>query len=121
VFENMNKLGMGFVDDGQNFRPVAQGIADFAKLDGESKVRFGLWASGIIVGYEQAFYQYQVGLLDADRWALLRSRFKGVACSPGFAEWWKTTPTRPEVTPEFLALVEEILGEESEGAGGSLS
>ena len=40
-----------------------------------------------------------------------------LASMPGFAEWWRTTPNRPYVPPEFIALVDEILGEEPDDRG----
>ncbi len=34
---------------------------------------------------------------------------------PGGVQWWRQMP-HPTLGPEFVALVEEILGEETDGA-----
>jgi hypothetical protein len=51
-----------------------------------------------------------MGLLDQDRWEKELSAFAGLLGSPGVAQWWKAS--HPKNSPEFVALVEEILGEE---------
>ena len=65
------------------------------------------------MGYENAYYQYRSGLLDEDRWHFYRDqlaspvqqRCTGVHAVVGDQH---STPW----TPEFVALVEEILAEE---------
>ena len=37
--------------------------------------------------------------------------------TPGVARWWASGELTAGFSPEFVALVSEILGEEAEGAG----
>ena len=67
---------------------------------------------GVVHAYENAHYQYRVGMLDEERWQKHYADVRGWSEMPGFAQWWRTIP--PNVSPEFVALVEEILGEEAD-------
>jgi len=65
--------------------------------------------------------------LDEDRWAMHRGDIVRFFARPGVIQWWLGNPDpgskyagggRDEFSPEFVALVEEILGEQAEGGGG---
>ena len=93
--------------------------ADFAMLEGEDLMRFYLWAAGVLAAYENAYYQYRVGLLDEDRWRLYHGQLVSVlspdrGVGPGIADYWRTGELTS--SPEFVALVDEILGEEPDRA-----
>jgi hypothetical protein len=49
-------------------------------------------------------------MLDEDRWQIHYADVRELFANPGIAQWWRTMP--PNMSPEFVALVEEILGEE---------
>ncbi|MDH3729285.1 MAG: hypothetical protein OER77_17275, partial [Myxococcales bacterium] len=53
------------------------------------------------------------GMLEADRWEVRRASLVQILANPGLVQWWRAMP--PALSPEFVALVEEILGEEAEG------
>jgi hypothetical protein len=95
---------------------VRLGIADFEQLSEEDAFRFLLWAGGVVMACENAYYQYRMGMLDEDRWQVhfnvLRATFGG----SGFVQWWRSDQISGQLAPEFVALVSEILGEEAEGA-----
>jgi hypothetical protein len=82
-----------------------------------------MWANRVMISLENAHYQYRIGMLDEDRWRLYHAALRGNLGYPGFAHWWTETPpgVRNMLSPEFVALVEEILGEEAEGADGTQS
>ena len=61
---------------------------------------------------ENAYYQYRAGLLDDDRWKQYHARLRALVSPPGAAHWWRTSEMVASFAPEFVALVEEILGEE---------
>jgi hypothetical protein len=92
------------------------GMADFKQLSEEDAHRFYVWAGGLVMACENAYYQYRIGMLDEDRWRVQRSIVQGTFSAPGVAQWWRSNPPIPDLSPEFVALVEEILGEESERA-----
>ncbi len=92
------------------------GLADFARLSEEDVWRFGLWMAGVVHAFENAHYQYRVGMLDEERWQKHYADVRGYFEMPGVVQWWRTTP--PNLSPEFVALVEEILGEEPDRADG---
>jgi hypothetical protein len=94
---------------------VRLGLADFHQLNEEDAFRFNFWITSVMYQYDNGQYQFRVGLLDEDRWQMHLSGLKVMLQSPGFAQWWRTNAMTASFAPEFVALVEEILGEESEG------
>jgi hypothetical protein len=91
---------------------VRLGLRDFERLSDEDAFRFNLWASAVTMACENSHYQYRIGMLDEDRWQNHRSAVELSFGSPGFAQWWRSNPPTPGSSPEFIALVEEILAEE---------
>jgi hypothetical protein len=64
--------------------------------------------------YENALYQRRVGLLDEERWRVQLLALSSALLNPGVGQWWNAAGYR-SYSPEFVALVEEILGEERQG------
>jgi len=93
---------------------VRLGLGDFEQLSDEDAFRFNLSASAVTMACENSHYQYRIGMLDEDRWQIHRSAVELSFRSPGFAQWWRSNPSIPDSSPEFVALVEEILGEEAD-------
>ncbi len=96
-------------------KTIRTGLTDFERLDEDEALEFGYWAIGIVQTYDNAYYQYRVGMLDGDRWEMQRAVIVGLFRNPSFFQWWKTAATAT-ASPEFVALVSEILGEEPERA-----
>jgi hypothetical protein len=105
------------MDNPERERAIRLGMLDYTNLSEEDAFRFNVWMNGVIQAQDNAHYQYRVGMLDEERWQKhygdLRSLFRS---SPGVREWWKASTMRPTMSLEFVALVEEILGEEAEAA-----
>jgi hypothetical protein len=98
-------------------RGIHAGLMDYDQLDDETAFQFDCWFGPIIAAYDNAYYQYRTGMLDSDRWEIQHSDLQRTfALYPGLSQYWKTH--RVGAGPEFVALVEEILGEEGEGADG---
>jgi hypothetical protein len=91
---------------------LRSGMADFHQLDDAEAIQFQFWFAGVMGGYDNAYYQYRMGLLDEERWQTQRSAIVSVFASPGMVQLWEVRVVN--VSPEFVALVEEILGEEAE-------
>jgi len=69
--------------------------------------------------YDNAYYQYRMGMLDDGRWEMHRTDITSLFEFSGIAQWWSSTRARRSgFSPEFSALVDEILGEEPESAEG---
>lgn len=66
--------------------------------------------------YENAHYQCRMGLIDADRWAISRRDLERTLSYPALAQWWRSEPST--LSPEFVTLVEEILGEQADRGDG---
>ncbi len=98
----------------QREQAVMLGMADFSRLSEEDAFRFTYWMTGVAHAFENAHYQYRVGMLDEDRWQKHYADVRGLFQNPGVAQWCRAAP--PNVSPEFVALVEEILGEEPDRA-----
>jgi len=72
--------------------------------------------------FDNVYYQYRTGMLEENRWELHRADIVTLFMSPGVVSWWRSNshnragidPGRAggtQYSPEFVALVEEILGE----------
>jgi len=97
-------------------RVIRSGMAGVDDLDEDDAYQFFYWATGVMHSFENAHYLYRAGMLDADRWEVRRASLVQSLANPGLVQWWKANPST--LSPEFVALVEEILGEEAEGGGG---
>ena len=92
-------------------KTIRTGLTDFERLDEDEAFEFGYWAHGVVHTYDNAYYQYRVGMLDGDRWEMQRAIILDFFRNPSFVQWWKTAALE-NLSPEFVALVEDILGEE---------
>jgi hypothetical protein len=101
------KLAPGFSET------VRSGLAYFHQLGDAEAMQFNFWVAGLMGGYDNAYYQYRKGLLDEERWQTQRSAVATFLAIPGIVQLWKASQLN--LSPEFVALVEEILGEEAEG------
>ncbi len=91
------------------------GMVDFHQLSEERSRLFKMWVHGIMQSYENAHYQFRVGLLDEDRWRMHRSSLQFLLGRQGVRLWWATRSDLIE-SPEFAVLVSEMLGKEPEPA-----
>jgi hypothetical protein len=97
---------------------VRVGMDDYAQLDDDDAFQFNFWITGVMHSYDNAYYQYHMGMLEDGRWEMHRADCATMLTAPGVAEWWKSIRhRRSSFSPEFVALVEEILGEEPDRAG----
>jgi hypothetical protein len=97
-------------DNPQREQAVTLGMADFSQLSEEDAFRFILWVNGVTHAFENAHYQYRQGMLDEDRWQMHYADARQMFQKPGVVQWWRAAP--PNVSPAFIALVDEILAEE---------
>jgi len=91
---------------------VRLGLNDYAGLCEEDAFRFGWWMVETARAFDNGHYQYRVGMLDEERW---RMHYLDVVLffqRPGVREWWRTST--PNLSPEFVSLVEEILVEQDQ-------
>jgi hypothetical protein len=93
-------------------RLVRRGYANVDQLDEDGLFRFGLYLGGMLTEYDNAYYQYRVGLLDEARWQQNHSRLVFMLQPPGVARWWASGQIPGVLSPEFIALVEQNLSEQ---------
>ena len=115
IFQTMNSGR----NDPQTVRAIRADMANFAELDEEDAHLFDWWIHGVMHSYDNAHYQYRKGMLDDERWEMHRSDVAGLFTNdPGAGQWWRqTSGRRSAFSPDFVALVEEILGEEPDDRG----
>jgi hypothetical protein len=87
------------------------GLADFSRLNEKDSFRFIFWMTGAFHAFDNAFYQYRVGMLDEEPWRKTCDDVRGFCEMSGVVQWWGAMRP-PSHSPEFVALVDEILGEE---------
>ncbi|MBW2496899.1 MAG: hypothetical protein JRF61_06455 [Deltaproteobacteria bacterium] len=96
-------------------RVVRQGAASYDVLDEEDAYLYSMWMGGMMTRFDNAYYQFRTGMIDEERWETLLRMIRGMVQSPGYEEWWRRTK-HPNLSTKFIALVDEILGEEPEAA-----
>jgi hypothetical protein len=101
-------------------RVVRRGGSDYEDLDEDDAWLYSMWMAGMMTRFDNAYYQFRTGMIDEERWDALLRMIRGMAQTPGYAQWWGSSPHQ-NLSPRFIALVEEILGEEPEGADGAQS
>ena len=79
---------------------VFRGLADPETLSEEESGRFRWWLIGVFMVYENAHYQYRMGLLDEDRWRIHRSNLQTLLGTQGIRHWWATRGDLID-SPEF--------------------
>ncbi len=98
-------------------RVARLGGADYEQLDEDDAFMFSLWLGGILMRIDNGYYQHRAGMLDDESWKMLLRILQAYSQNPEFVKWWRGTP-QLYMSPEFVALVDEILGEETgEGSG----
>ena len=90
-------------------RNVDSAMTDFQQLSGEDRSQVLKFCYLVLRGFDNAYYQFRTGMLDEERWHLAQTEMKWMLELPFFPEWWDATGH--QLSPEFVALVEEILGE----------
>jgi len=111
-FQSLGDTTARGLDNPVREEAVRLGMRDYAGLSEEDAFRFDWWMTETARAYDNGFYQYRAGMLDEGRWQIHRADVVAFfRRNPGIREWWRTT-TMANLSPEFVALVEEILGEE---------
>ena len=113
IVNQRDNITLSVAQDSEMARMVVRGFAGVENLDAEDSLRFTIWMETLLSGLENTHYQYRMGFLDEDRWGLHHHRLRELMSPPGIDEWWRTSAFRNGPSPEFVALVEEILGEEA--------
>jgi hypothetical protein len=62
----------------------------------------------IIVTFDNALYQQEVGVLPSDRWLVLEQQLRYYCRTPGFRPWFEAY-SKETLSPEFVDLVNDIL------------
>ena len=93
-------------------RIVHLGMTDSEQLNEEESRQFHVWMHSIWRGYDNAYYQFKLGMFDEDRWQMSVRELKYTFQQPGVAAVWNTIG--PTLSREFVAVVAEIRGEEPE-------
>ena len=94
---------------------VFRGMSDPETLSEEEAGRFSWWLIGVFMIYENAHYQYRMGLLDEDRWQIHRRDLQILLGTQGIRQWWETRSHYIE-SPEFAAMISEMFGKAPEPA-----
>jgi len=114
LFQSIDSIAQSSSDSPDKERAVRLGRLDYSQLDEEDAFRFDNWIMGLLLAWENAEYQHRVGMLDKDRRMLHLRQLKATVLLPGVTQWWRKSPFFEVLSPEFVALVEEILGEEAD-------
>jgi hypothetical protein len=112
---NIDDVFNRLIVDPENRRSIQLGMSDYSKLKEDDAFLFRVWIVGVLHAYDNAFYQRRVGLIHEERWRVQLGALSAALRNPGVAQWWISEGYR-SFGPEFVALVEEILAEEAEGA-----
>jgi len=79
----------------------------------ETAFLFHFWVCEILHNYETALYQHRVGPIEEGRWQAQRLSLSAILRYVGVTQWWNSDVyENRDFSPEFVALVEEILCQE---------
>jgi hypothetical protein len=98
--------------DGEISEVMWSGFEGVRDLSEEDSRRFNIFMITLMGSIENTHYQKRMGFLDEDRWRVHLHRLRVLLQSPGVAAWWETNPLMGGISPEFEALVQQILAEE---------
>jgi hypothetical protein len=91
-------------------RIVLLGMSDSEELNEEEMRQFAAWEYANMRGFDNAYYQYQLGMFDESRWQMSLGELRWNLEQPGVVTIWEAM--RKTLSSEFVTLVDEILGEE---------
>jgi hypothetical protein len=111
-FQNLDAVATRSTTSPEMARAARLGLEGMNRLDEDQGFYFNSWITGLLLALDNGHYQFRTGILERDRWQILRGSLAGLMSNPGAREWWSQVPIRTSLSPEFVALVEEILGEE---------
>ena len=112
-FQNMDEVAMRPTSSPEMAQSVRLGLTDLDQLTEEQAFYFQQWISGMFLALDNGLYQFGTGILEEARWRVQRDNLTNLLSTPGARQWWSQDQSKSiGVGPEFVALVEEILGEE---------
>lgn len=76
-----------------------EGFQDLSQLSGGNRVRFYTYAHNLHLGYENLYFQYVGGALDARHWSGMAQHMVDVSKVPGMQSYWEDR--RQWFTDEF--------------------
>ena len=82
-----------------------QGLLDGSQLNESDFFRFNWVFGGYFTDMDNAYYQYQDGVVSETRWQLMQRQLRFFVESPGFIYWWATFE-HSTLSPEFVEVVE---------------
>jgi hypothetical protein len=88
---------------------------DYRGLSGPERMQFGSLMSAVLLGGEATYLQYRRGNLDEEVWQRSLAIIRSSMASPGMQTWWNSG--RGLYTPEFEAIVNEIVSSSDDGPG----
>ena len=96
-----------------------QGSMGNSDLQPKLFLQFYLMSRSIFVAFENQYYQYRKGTLDAEIYlGYERSLSNQILSFPGFQAYWRATSA--EFSPDFVARVNYLIGEVSDTNPGRL-
>jgi hypothetical protein len=110
IFQEGDKVAY----DAEVWELFRTGMQDSSQLNEADWHRFNWLLGARIMTFDNAMYQFQSGMLSPDRWQVMLGSLRFTFSSPGARASWEEFP-KGSVSPDFVALVEEILGEETGG------
>jgi hypothetical protein len=87
-------------------RIVLLGMSDPEQLNEEEMRKFIAWEYANMRGFDNAYYQYQLGMFDESRWQMSLGELRWNLQQPGVVSLWGEI--RKTLSSEFVALVDEI-------------
>jgi hypothetical protein len=91
-------------------RIVLLGMSDLEQLNEEEMRQFSTWEYNQMRGFDNAYYQYQLGMFDEGRWLMSLGELKWNMDQPGVVAMWDEL--RKTLSAEFVTLVDGILADE---------
>ena len=98
-------LSMGH--NGETTGIMLRGMDDFSALNRVEKARFRFIVMGYVKGFENAWFQHNIGSLRENDWRASTSDLHSFFSTPGTHAVWPMVKNR--FNPEFVAFVDQVL------------
>ena len=84
----------------------AKGALEYSTLSSPERMRFASYAYGVLRSYENLFYQYEQGALEAELWQGFHNMLARDLKAPGLVVWWESQ--RNIFSSKFQQYVDEL-------------
>ena len=106
VVSSSARLSADFANDEGLAELWAKGAREYSTLSRPEQLRFASYSYSVFRSYENLFYQYEQGAVEAELWQGFHNMLVRDLKTPGLVEWWESQ--RNIFSSKFQRCVNEL-------------